>query len=118
MQGLDYAHDNRGATAKVWQAIVDKVANAFGKSDAYIDQYNKFYTKFQKELSDGEQSLPNEHSWCEALAMIHSKELVISDMKGCLDKGAIFRDDAKKAFSAVTNELTALRDYSSEIFKA
>ena len=70
-------HDHRGTTAKVWQAIVDKVANVFGKSDAFIDQYDTYCTKFQKELSDGVQSLPIEHSWCEALALVHSNQLVL-----------------------------------------
>ena len=111
-------HDNRGATVNMWKDVVDKVANVFGKSDAYIDQYDSYYNKFQKEPADGVQSLPNEHSWCEALALAHSNQLVVADLQNCLEKGEQFRTDAKKAFAAVTKELTDLRDYSSEISKA
>ena len=50
--------DNRGPIAKMWHAIVDKVANVFGKSDVYIDQYDTFYTRFQKAPSDGKMALP------------------------------------------------------------
>ena len=47
-------NDKRMLTTKVWQAILDKVTNVFGKSDAYVDMKANFYAQFQKELASGD----------------------------------------------------------------
>ena len=94
-------HDQRGTTARVWQAIMDKVANAFGQSDAYIDKNETFYKKFARGLETGEKKLPDAYKWCEALALIHVSELVKSDLKDCLEKRETFRIEAKNAFKQV-----------------
>ena len=97
---------------------MDKVTNVFGKSGAYVDMKANFYSKFQKEVASGETHLPDAHSWCEALSLIHVGEHVKADLKECLEEADTFKIESSNAFKNITKELSDLRDYSAEIFKA
>ena len=97
---------------------MDKVTNVFGKNDAYVDMKANFYAQFQKELASGVTALPDAHSWCEALSLIHVDEHVKADLQGCLEHAETFKTESSTAFKNITKELSDLRDYSAEIFKA
>ena len=117
-KGWVVPNDQRYNSARVWQAIVDKVAHGFGESDAYIDQKANYYSKLRKGIGSGETALPDAQSWCEALSLVHVSEHVKADLKECLDTAETSRVDANNEFRNWTKELTDLRDYSAEVSKA
>ena len=82
----------------MWQAIVDKVANVFAKSDAYIDQNQNSFKKHQRDLEANKMNLPNAQSWCEALSLIDIDAIVKADLTECFENGENVSVEAKEAF--------------------